>query len=50
MDQKVNRCVVCGYMDDSRLDVTAHVMEDHSLDERLNELVNREQRPETEAA
>lgn len=45
-NQKVNECIVCGHTEDSDIDIIAHVMEDHSLRERLSALFERTQKPE----
>lgn len=46
---KVNRCVICGYFDDSRMTVLEHIYDEHSQAERHGAMVEHTQRPEVEA-
>jgi hypothetical protein len=40
---KTNECAICGKQEDSTLTMISHVKDEHSLDERLNALILKEQ-------
>jgi hypothetical protein len=40
---KTNECAICGRQNDSRVDMLSHLKHTHSLEERLNALILKEQ-------
>lgn len=40
---KTNECLICGRQIDSRVKILSHLKESHTLEERLNALILKEQ-------